>query len=284
MTATSHITTVASSTTTKPRITTRHSYDLSSGKALHSNITYRVYPKYYFEGISRARELIIMVHGLRNDEQGSSEKIILAQDMLRRLRRGDAYHIVGFSYDSNTRGANISKYQKRALAVGRRIAKANGKHLAQFLIDFKKNNANYNTKVRLLGHSLGTEVIYHAIMHLAKVSRISSVAETKLKQHFTHKIIESVHFFGSSLPANIQHDDTTRNAIDHCLRGKLLNCYAPTDDVLLWAESNKIITGAGSLGLHGAAPGNTATAYRQRKVNPKNHRFASYAAAMHSFP
>lgn len=267
-----------------PRITTRCSYDLTNGRALHPRVRYRLYPKYFFDSISGIAELVIMAHGLRNDEQCASQKTIIAQNMLLRLRPHDCpYHVVGFSYDSNTRGANINRYQKRALATGRRIAKSNGRHLAQFLLDFKKSEANSSTKIRLLGHSLGSEVIYHAIMHLAG----KPFARASSKQSATHQIIESVHFFGSSLPADIQKDQKVRDAIDHCIRDKLLNCYAPADDVLMWAESNKFITGAGPLGLHGAARGNTAATaakYRQRKLHPENHRFASYADALQSFP
>ncbi len=255
------------------RITTRHSYDLSTGKALHSQIRYRLYPKYYFKGMINTPELFIMVHGLRNDERGASEKLKIAQNMLQRLWHGDdSYHAVGFSYDSNTRGAHISRYQKHALAVGRRIAKANRKYLAQFLLDFKKNSKN--TKIRLLGHSLGSEVIHHTIVHLASLSKL----------HSTHNIIESAHFFGSSLPNNIQHDAKVCNAIDHCISDKLVNYYAPTDDVLSYATKTKIISGARPLGLCGVASGPVAAKYRQYKVCPENHRFASYATALESFP
>ena len=255
------------------RITTRHSFDLSTGKALHSPVRYRLYPKYYFRDvIDNTPELFIMIHGLRNDERGASEKLKIAQNMLHRLRGdNDSYHVVGFSYDSNTKGAHIARYQKQALAVGRRIAKANGKHLALFLLDYKKNNKN--TKVRLLGHSLGTEVIHHTMMYLAN-----------LKRHLACNIIESAHFFGSSLPNDIQHDKKVRDAIVHCVRGKLVNYCAPDDDVLAYATSQKIIVGASPLGLCGAASGPTAIKYKQIKIHPENHRFASYAAALESFP
>ena len=103
--------------------------------------------------------------------------MVIARDMLARLRRGGGGssarrnrqlpHVVGFSYDSNTLGAHVRRHQRRALEAGRRIARANGRHLARFVTDFKRDRANLGTRVRLLGHSLGSEVIFHTMMYLA---------------------------------------------------------------------------------------------------------------------
>ena len=294
-----------------PRITTRGSYNLVDGRALRPGVTYRLYPRRYFEHVARGSpELAIMVHGLRNDDRGALEKAVIARDMLARLRRGGGGdggtrrgqqlpHVVGFSYDSNTLGAHVRRHQRRALEAGRRIARANGRHLARFVTDFKRDRANLGTRVRLLGHSLGSEVIFHTMMYLAYGSLggpSAAPASAAGLRPFSRGIIEGVHLFGSSLPADVQDDAAARRAIDHTVRGRLVNCYAPSDDVLLEAESEEFFPGGvGPLGLRGAvsrgsARGRkkgtpvTASKYRQKLLRPANHRFASYAGALQSFP
>lgn len=295
-----------------PRITTRGCYNLVDGRALRPGVTYRLYPRRYFEHTVRGSpELVIMVHGLRNDDRGALEKVSIARDMLARLGRGRGVRkgrqlpppAVGFSYDSNTLGAHVRRHQRRALEAGRRIARANGRHLARFVTDFKRDRANLDTRVRLLGHSLGSEVIFHGMMHLAYGSlggpSVASIAASLRPS--SRGIVESVHLFGSSLPADVQDGAAARRAIDHTVRDRLVNCYAPSDDVLLEAESEEFFPGGvGPLGLRGAVSRAaarrgtprrgrkrtpvTASKYRQRLLRPANHRFASYADALQSFP
>lgn len=304
-----------------PRITTRGCYNLVNGRTLRPGVTYRLYPRRYFEDAIRGSpELVIMVHGLRNDDRGALEKVVIARDMLARLGRGGGGArkgkqlppVVGFSYDSNTLGAHVRRHQRRALEAGRRIARANGRHLARFVTDFKRDRANLDTRVRLLGHSLGSEVIFHCMMRLAYGSlgappaapagaAAAAASAAAGLRPFSRGIIESVHLFGSSLPADVQDGAAARSAIDHTVRGRLVNCYAPSDDVLLQAESEEFFPGGvGPLGLRGATSRAaarrgpqrgrkkgmpvTASKYRQRLLRPANHRFASYADALQSFP
>ena len=253
-----------------PRVTTRGCYNLDTGKPLGRHVTYRLYPKKFFETLKEAPDITIIVHGFRNNDRGAVAKIVIAQDALRRLRY--EHPVVGFSYDSNVRGAHIKRLERRTLKVGQQIAKANGRHLAEFVV-WLKTEANCRTKIRLLGHSLGSEVIYSAIMHLTSL----------VPKEETKGIIEGIHLFGASLSAGIQSDQRVRDAIDHTVRHKMVNHYAPTDEVLAEADANGYVEG-GPLGLYGAAPGETSSRYKQKKIAPENHRFASYAAALHSFP
>ena len=62
---------------------------------------------------------------------------------------------------------------------------------------------------------------------------------------------------------------------------KIVNHYAPKDEVLYWANKEKYVLGP--LGLNGAT-GKTISKYHQKLVKPKNHRFASYAVVLNSFP
>ena len=94
-----------------------------------------------------------MIHGLRNNPASAVEKFNIAKRRLVKL--GYKHPLVGFSYDSNTRGAHIKKTQSRALRAGQRVARLMVKILHDSIIDFHLKSPK--TKFRLLGHSLGSE-------------------------------------------------------------------------------------------------------------------------------
>ena len=245
-----------------PRISTRGYYDLKHGKTIKNN-SYFLYPKKDFKKFVGSKELVIVIHGLRNDNAGAIAKVILAKKRLSYL--GYHYPIVGFSYDSNTTGAHLSKHVKRALSAGQVIAQKNGRNLSLFIEDFKY--ASPKTKIRLIGHSLGTQVILSTVENLAK------------KNH--DNIIESVHFFGASITSDVPSSKKYGPLLDKIIRGKIVNYFSPTDEVLQWANKEKFVKGP--LGLDGAT-GKTISKYHQKSVNPQNHRFASYIAVLRSFP
>lgn len=245
-----------------PRISTRGYYDLTYGKTIKKN-PYFLYPKKDFEKFVGSKELVIMIHGLRNDNAGAIAKVILAKNRLSRL--GYNFPVIGFSYDSNTTGAHLLKHAKRALSAGQVIARKNGRNLTMFIEDFK--SASPKTKIRLMGHSLGSQVILSTVENLAK------------KNH--NGIIESVYFFGASITSDIPSSKKYGPLLDKVIRGKIVNYFSPTDEVLNWANKEKFVKGP--LGLDGAT-GKTISKYHQKSVSPKNHRFASYAAVLNSFP
>ena len=119
-----------------------------------------------------------MIHGLRNDNAGAVAKAQIARNKLRRL--GYKHPVIGYSYDSNTTGAHLITHAKHSLAVGQLIAKKNGRNLGTFIEEFK--SISPKTKIRLMGHSLGSQVI------LSTVERLS-------KDNSNDGIIESAHFF-----------------------------------------------------------------------------------------
>jgi hypothetical protein len=245
-----------------PRVSTRGYYDLTYGKTIKKN-SYFLYPKKAFEKLVGSKELVIMIHGLRNDNAGAVAKVVLARNRLSNL--GYHYPVIGFSYDSNTTGAHILKHAKRALCTGQTIAQKNGRNLALFIEDFK--SASPNTKIRLLGHSLGSQVILSTIENLAK------------KNHTG--IIESVYFFGASITSDVPSSKKYGPLLNKVIKGKILNYFSPTDEVLNWANNEKFVKGP--LGLNGSS-GKPISKYHQKSVSPKNHRFASYAAVLASFP
>ena len=245
------------------RISTRGYYDLSTGKKL-KNTSYFFYPRNSFKKILHKKEITIMIHGLRNDKPAALKKFQIAKRQLKKL--GYIHPVIGFSYDSNTKGAHIEKTALKALRVGQSIAKQNGNNLAKFIIDFKKQSPA--TKIRLIGHSLGTELIVSCVQKLAKKSS-------------TKDIIEGVYFFGSSVNSNAANPRKYGTALNRIVKTKIRNYYSPSDEVL--NQSQKDGSVRNPLGLAGSK-GKTISKYSQTRVFPKNHRFASYAAVLKSFP
>jgi len=245
------------------RISTRGYYDLSTGKTLKNNFYY-LYPKKDFKKLIGSKELTIMIHGLQNNNAGAVAKVILARNRLRKL--GYVHPVIGFSYDSNTTGSSSIIHAKHALEVGQIIAKKNGRNLGKFIEDFKITSPK--TKIRLMGHSLGSQVILSTIEYLAKKKKNT-------------RIIESVYFFGASITEDTPSSKKYGKILQSIINKKIVNHYAPTDDVLNWANTEKYVNGP--LGLKGAI-GKPISKYHQKLVKPKNHRFASYAAVLNSFP
>jgi len=246
-----------------PRISTRGYYDLSTGETLKKN-PYYFYPKKYFEKLVDSKEFTIMIHGLRNDNAGAVAKAVIAKNKLHRL--GYSHPVIGYSYDSNTTGAHLIAYAKQSLHVGQLIAKRNGRNLALFIEDFK--SVSPKTKIRLMGHSLGSQVILSTVERLAKKNQNAG-------------IIESAHLFGASITSDVPASKKYSKLLDTIIHKKIVNYFSPTDEVLFWADKASYVSGP--LGLNGVT-GKPISKYHQKKVSPENHRFASYAAVLQSFP
>ena len=246
-----------------PKISTRGFYDLKTGKTL-KNTSYDIYPKTSFEKISQKSEIVIMIHGLRNNKSGALAKYVIAEKRLKTLNY--KYDVVGYSYDSNTSGVQYKSTALSALKIGVVIAKKNGKNLSKFIKDLKSKNSLI--KIRLMGHSLGSQVILSTIEFLAKDSK-------------NNGIIESVHLFGASIPANSLSYKIHGNKFQKIVNKKIINYYSPYDDVLKDAHDEKWVESP--IGYRGAL-GITCKKYHEKQVHPQNHRFASYAKTIKSFP
>ncbi len=253
------------------RISTRGHYDLRTGMPKDGSAgmgQYRLYPKRYFEDVLKGcDEMVIMVHGMRNGNAGALDKVVLAHDRLREI--GYVYPVVGFSYDSNVIGAHIAGQTRRALAIAISIAKKNGPSLARFIGDFVKDSPS--TKIRLMGHSLGSQVILSAVRRIARIQQ-------------NHDVIDSIDLFGASVHADELSAEKSGEMLQRIVRGRVNNHYAPTDEVLSWADGTQRI--GEPLGLYGIRGGGSRpfAKYRQRRVRPENHRFASYIKTLRSFP
>ena len=245
-----------------PRISTRGFYNLDSGITI-KNQPYHLYPKRIFDALVGAKEITIMIHGLRNNAPGALTKFVIAKKRLAYL--GYKNPVVGYSYDSNTTGAQYISYALHALHTGLIIAGKNGRNLAKFVTDFKQKSPE--TKIRLMGHSLGAHVILSMIDNLARNAKNKG-------------IIEAVYFFGGSIPSDALNPRNGSHA-QRIVATKIKNYYSPEDEVLRLADNwNWVNTPIGYRG----ARGKTISKYSQIMVKPKNHRFASYAAVLRSFP
>lgn len=245
-----------------PRISTRGFYNLDSGITI-KNQPYHLYPKRIFDALVGAKEVTIMIHGLRNNAPGALTKFVIAKKRLAYL--GYKNPVVGYSYDSNTTGAQYISYALHALHTGLIIAGKNGRNLAKFVTDFKQKSPE--TKIRLMGHSLGAHVILSMIDNLARNAKNKG-------------IIEAVYFFGGSIPNDALNSKNGSHA-QRIVATKIKNYYSPDDEVLRLADNwNWVNTPIGYRG----ARGKTISKYSQIMVKPKNHRFASYAAVLRSFP
>ena len=246
-----------------PKISTRGFYDLKTGKTL-TNTSYEIYPKTSFEIISKKPEIVIMIHGLRNNKSGALAKYIIAEKRLKFLKY--PHDVVGYSYDSNTAGVQYKSTAISALRVGVIIAKKNGRNLSKFIKDLKSKNPSI--KIRLMGHSLGAQVISSTVQNLAQNPK-------------NYGIIESVHLFGASIPANSMSMKIHGAQFQKIVNKKITNYYSPFDDVLKAAHDEKWVDSP--IGYRGAS-GDTCKKYHQKQVKPQNHRFASYAKTIKSFP
>ena len=245
-----------------PRISTRGFYNLDSGITI-KNQSYNLYPKRSFDALVGTKEITIMIHGLRNNAPGALTKVVIAKKRLVHL--GYKNPVVGYSYDSNTTGAQYISYALHALHTGLIIAGKNGRNLAKFVTDFKQKSPE--TKIRLMGHSLGAHVILSMIDNLARNAKNKG-------------IVEAVYFFGGSIPSDALNPRNGSHA-QRIVATKIKNYYSPDDEVLRLADNwNWVNTPIGYRG----ARGKTISKYSQIMVKPKNHRFASYAAVLRSFP
>ena len=245
-----------------PRISTRGFYNLDSGITI-KNKPYHLYPKRSFDALIGTKEITIMIHGLRNNAPGALTKFVTAKKRLTYL--GYKNPVVGYSYDSNTAGAQYISYALHALHTGLIIARKNGRNLAKFVTDFKQKSPE--TKIRLMGHSLGAHVILSMIDNLARNAKNKG-------------IIEAVYFFGGSIPNDALNPRNGSRA-QRIIAKKIKNYYSPDDEVLRLANNWNWVNAP--IGYRGAR-GKTISKYSQTMVKPKNHRFASYAAVLRSFP
>lgn len=154
-------------------------------------------------------EVAIIVHGWDNNEDNAREKFATAVQKLTQQTYAGRY--VGYSWDADISGGGVWNGPRKA-------ANRNGTHLAQFLVDLR--NACMNSRIHLLGHSLGARVVLSAL-------NVLNERDDWLDWYKLH----SVCLFGAAVdnetPAVAPYDSAIRGET-----GRTFNFYSTEDDVL----------------------------------------------------
>jgi alpha/beta hydrolase family protein DUF900 len=137
-------------------------------------------------------EIAIIVHGWNLTEDKAKERF----DRIKMSLEHNKYNvpIIGFSWDSDAEWS-----------VAKSVAKDNGPKLAQFIVDYKVKckSEHKDTKVRLIGHSLGARIILSTLDSLNKDRTWNSV-----NNDFN---ITSVNLMG----ATVDDEEVSKRSIDH---------------------------------------------------------------------
>ena len=172
-------------------------------------------------------ELVIYVHGFENSVADAQENFNTARQALR--SNGYLHPVVGFSWDSDT---GVGDFDDAAA-----IATMNGAKLAQFISDIQMKHST--TKIRIIGHSLGTRVILNAL-------RVLDASE-KWKEMDAK--VRSVHVVGAA----VDNEDVDSNNFGPDIErqtAEFHNLFSTEDDVL--EGGFFFVQGDNALGENGA--------------------------------
>ena len=227
-----------------PVISTRgHFEDIAfTGPRLTSGHTTTDY-SFDFSSIGCPEELVIYVHGFENTAPVAQENFDTARASLR-FRNYD-HPVVGFSWDSNQGKLDFDD--------AKNIATSNGTKLAQFIMDYQSMCPD--TKIRLIGHSMGARVILNALQ----------VLDGSAAWGATGAEIRSVHVMGAAVD-NGEVDRSVFGTFIENQVGEFHNLWNPEDDVLSgWYPFEE---GDSALGESGAEfmPGGRPSNYSEQNV------------------
>lgn len=146
-------------------------------------------------GISDAMcpaESVVYVHGFQNDENAAIDNFNVSKQSLE--INGYTNPLIGFSWDSNPGFTDFYDAHK--------IADLNGPKLGQFVKDL--NDACADTKIRLVGHSLGARVILTTIQNLYDEDWNGEITSVHLLGGAVpYDIIGKNNSFGISIEGNV---------------------------------------------------------------------------------
>ena len=148
------------------------------------------------------KEMVVLVHGIWVDGKIGVNALENSLEIFDRARMSLAHNyytspLVGFSWDSNT---TIS-IDGSGWNIGKLIAKYNGPKLAQFIFDYINTCKQHNqdTKIRLIGHSMGARVILSALESL----------DSNQQWNRNNFKITSVHLLGAA----VDDDEVSKNIL-----------------------------------------------------------------------
>jgi pimeloyl-ACP methyl ester carboxylesterase len=166
--------TTTTATDSPPLVSTRNNFNLGTGELLrgHNSTDYIAMNVPGLQSSQCPKEMVVLVHGIWvggriyiygvNAVEDSSE--IFDRTRMSLAHNHYTNPLVGFSWDSNTK---IS-IDGSGWNIGKLIAKHNGPKLAQFILDYMNTckQRNQDTKIRLIGHSMGARVILSTLESL----------------------------------------------------------------------------------------------------------------------
>lgn len=230
------------------KVSTRDHFDLDTGE-LNNDYTINEYEPTSIPGLQKGNcpnESVIYVHGfLRNEFQAQEEA-----DRVNLVLKEKNYLIpvISFTWDSNTASPSFFDFTG-GWEEAKKIANENGKKLAQFILDFKDKCSD--TNLRIIGHSLGSRVIFSAINNLSNEPLLNFK-------------ISSIHLLGAAIDneqVSINPSDCNSNEPRLLCSGqsiikvvnKFYNLYNPEDNLLQLSYINAEPDTA--LGLNGKESG-----------------------------
>lgn len=192
----------------------------------HSETDYDFKGPTFPEGVD---ELVVHCHGWRNDASCGIHRINTTRDAYE-FEGYRAGVVSGLVWDSSYAWWNAKE-----------IADINGTKLANFLIDYKRDNPD--TTLRLQGHSLGARVVAETIYELYQQDE-NTVVTTAI---FMGGAIEN-----TSVSIDGRYGHAIENAVQHAE-----NFWMQDDTVLDWAFTTYEFSSAiGNDGCDGVAPRN----------------------------
>jgi triacylglycerol esterase/lipase EstA (alpha/beta hydrolase family) len=230
---------------------TRGTYDLHDGHIIKDKPIF-ITPKDKFNKLAKAKEVVIFVHGMRNSTVGAKMGTNALRLRLRRL--GYKHPVIGFSYDSNVRGAHKPENYHKVLLTAKIIAVHNGKKLFKLIKDIK--TINPNIKIKLVGHSLGCDVI------------LWSLLKNKVAESFD--TVECVYLFGSPIEIEMLY---LVNGVD-----RIINYFNPNDSVIKEGVDKGELKEPTCLHRIRNFRG-----LESKRIYAKDHRFKSQMKALRSF-
>lgn len=159
-----------------------------------------------------AKDILVVVHGLNNDETKAANRFALARESLR--SNGYEGVVIGWSWDGST---NKDPFGATGYRTAKKNAVANGPKLARFITDLA--GANPDARVRLLGYSMGARVVAEALRSL------------DLEERSTVRVA-TVHLVGAALDnEELEVGERYGEAVERRARA-LYNYFSPLDDKL----------------------------------------------------
>ena len=176
-------------------------------------------------------EVVVFVHGWLANEEASLGRMSLLRYALE--KNGYSHPVVGFTWDTDQAAVDWKS--------GKIIAKWNGPKLAQFLVDYARENPE--TDVRLVSNSLGAHPLFSALETLNS-SGFENVVESATVLGGT--------VTGDSVTVGGEYYDAIENVV-----GDVYNYRTPNDRTLnLYYKTIERAESVGGAGAKGKTPPN----------------------------